>query len=114
MLATPVSLVIITKYCNALCANVLHRDSELVAGRPGRAMFASSTTMQVALPLPCKSPTSFDRVFSFSLLDNLSIRAVMAEDIGVAAGAATLSEFVPTATALARPPRLEATFPEFA
>ena len=103
-LAMLVSLVSITKYCNALCA-----DSESVA--TGRAWFASSTTMQVALPLPFKSLIRLDRVFSLSLRDNLSIRAVMAEDIGVEAAAATLSALVPTKAALARPPRLEATFP---
>ena len=69
-LAMLVSLVSITKYCNALCA-----DSESVA--TGRAWFASSTTMQVALPLPFKSRIRLDRVFSLSLLDNPSIRAVI-------------------------------------
>eukprot|EP00438_Fugacium_kawagutii_P023450 Skav236822 [mRNA] locus=scaffold2823:108381:108584:+ [translate_table: standard] len=63
-LAMPVSLVSITKYCNALLA-----ASELVG--TGRARFASSTTMQVALPLPFKSPIKLDRVLSLSLLDNL-------------------------------------------
>eukprot|EP00438_Fugacium_kawagutii_P030723 Skav209833 [mRNA] locus=scaffold2703:209012:209290:+ [translate_table: standard] len=66
--------------------------------------------MQVALPLRFKSLITINRVFSLSLLDNFSIRAVMAEDIGVEAAAATLSAFVPTNTAVARPPRPEPTF----
>ena len=97
-LAMWVSLVSITKYCNALCA-----DSESLG--TGRARFASSTTMQVALPLPFKSLIRLNRVLSLSLLDNLSIRAVMAEDIGVEAAAATLSAF---ATFLADCSRFEA------
>ena len=105
-LAMLVSLVSITKYCNALCA-----DSESVAESvaTGRAWFASSTTMQVALPLPFKSRIRLDRVFSLSLLDNLSIMLVIAEDSGAEAAGATLSAFVPTRRALTAPPRPEAT-----